>query len=368
MQSIEITNFKSHQHTLVNFNPKLNAILGLNGVGKTNLLDAIYYSCLGKSYFSSGDRSVIRHKTKFFRIHSAFQKGNYVENFVAKVIPGKKKDLEIDGKIIQKLSDHIGRFPCIIIAPLDIQLLLEGSAERRKFLNNTLIQHDEQYILHSIKYNRLLKQRNALLKSFHDKRYFDDILLNSLSAGMFESADYIFESRKNLIESISPLFSDLYNEISGRKEKCEIVFKSHLSGENLKFLFKENTEKDRILARTTCGVHKDDLQFLMNKAAIKPYGSQGQLKSFVLALKLAQYHYLKEKLQIKPLLLLDDLFDKLDALRVKNLLAILHKDDYGQVFITDKDKNIISELLEQISEDYTIFALNEDTPEYSEEE
>ena len=160
----------------------------------------------------------------------------------------------------------------------------------------------------------------------------------------------------------------MYTEISGQKEKCKILFKSHLSSENLKFLFKENLERDRVLVRTTCGVHKDDLQFIMNNTAIKPYGSQGQLKSFVLALKLAQYHYLKEKLQIKPLLLLDDLFDKLDAFRVKNLLAILHKEDYGQVFITDKDKNIISALLEQISEDYTIFALNEDTPEYCEEE
>ena len=347
------------------FHHKLNAILGLNGMGKTNLLDAIYYSCLGKSYFSSGDRQVKQIGKDFFRIESQFLLGENTEKFIAKVIPGNKKDLSIDGKKIEKISDHIGKYPVIIIAPDDIQLLLEGSEPRRNFLNHNLIQYDPHYTTALLKYNRLLKQRNALLKSFIESNTWNPALLDAITEGMVEPSEYLFQKRKEMVDLMKPKFLEIYNLISGDKESCEIRYKSQLSDTPVLELMGQNLEKDRVMVRTTAGIHKDDITFVMNEELLKPFGSQGQLKSFVLSLKLAQYHILREQSGKVPILLLDDVFDKLDKERVSHLLNVLHDDAYGQVFLTDKDENDIPEFLIQISDDYAIFVIDEGSLKYS---
>ena len=260
-----------------------------------------------------------------------------------------------------------GKYPIVIIAPADIQLLLEGSEPRRNFLNQCLIQFDKDYTEALIKYNKLLKQRNTLLKSFSENKYWDQNLLDSYSEGMAGPASYIYEKRAALAEMISPHFEHMYNRISKNRESCKLKYKSNLADSDFLSLMEKNKEKDRILARTSAGIHKDDIKFIMNDVQLKPFGSQGQLKSFILALKLAQYHILKDQSKLTPILILDDLFDKLDKHRVADLLSILHDEAYGQVFLTDKDENDIPQFLEQISDDYAIFVIHEGSLKYSKE-
>ena len=362
---ISLQNYKNYNRIDVDFCPGVNAILGLNGMGKTNLLDAIYYTCLGKSYFSSGDRLVLKQGEEFIRIKSQISVADRKEKFVAKIIPGKKKEISIDGKKVERISDHIGRYPVTIVAPDDIQLLLEGSEPRRNFLNHNLIQYDVNYTNQLIKYNRLLKQRNALLKSFAERQVWNEELLNAITEQMEEPAIYIHERRHALVDELIPLFIDNYALISGKHESCAIKYKSSLNDATFTSIMNDSKEKDRVLQRTTAGVHKDDLTFIMNDQLLKPFGSQGQLKSFILSLKLAQYRILKDKSGKTPILLLDDVFDKLDHERVGHLLKILHDQDYGQVFLTDKDEEDIPSVLEQISDDYAIFVIDEGALKYS---
>ena len=361
---ITLKNFKNYGYLDVEFHPGLNAILGLNGVGKTNLLDAIYYTCLGKSYFSSGDRQVLKKGEDYIRIVSKIEVGERSEKFIAKIQPGKNKELSIDGKKVEKISDHVGRYPVTIVAPDDITLLLEGSEPRRKFLNHNLIQYDTSYALHLIKYNRLLKQRNVLLKSFAERQKWDESLLMSITEQMEEPSLYIKEKREELVKEMIPIFTENYAMISGNRETCEIIYKSQLIDLSFLELMESHMEKDRILQRSTAGIHKDDLQFNMNGELLKPFGSQGQLKSFILSLKLAQYQILKQRSGKTPILILDDVFDKLDGERVSHLLQILHDQEYGQVFLTDKDEEDIPAVLEQISDDYAIFVIDEGSLKY----
>jgi DNA replication and repair protein RecF len=364
IESIRLHQYKNYKDEELEFHSKLNAILGLNGMGKTNLLDAVYYSCLGKSYFSSGDRYVKTIGSDFFRIETKFIVNGRHEKLVVKVIPGAKKQLLIDGKKIDKIGDHIGRYPVTIIAPDDIQLLLEGSEARRNFLNHNLIQYDAEYTDVLIIYNRLLKQRNALLKTFTEKQRWDQDLLDAITAGMEAPANYIYKRRLAMVDLLIPKFNEIYKTISGQREDCQIKYKSSLENEGFIKLMGSNREKDRILGRTTSGIHRDDLKFYMNEQQLKPFGSQGQLKSFVLSLKLAQYHILKDQSGKTPILLLDDVFDKLDKKRVGHLLEVLHDESYGQVFLTDKDENDIPEFLRKISDDYAIFVINEGSLKY----
>ncbi len=367
IENIKLTHFKNYNALDLEFHSKWNAFLGYNGMGKTNLLDAIYYSCLGKSYFSSGDKDVIKHQSGFFRIETGFHVNGVKERFINKTIPGSLKEISIDGKKIPSISHHVGRYPCIVVAPNDIHILLEGSEDRRNFLNQSLIQCDKMYIENLLQYNKVLRQRNSLLKSFLEGQKFDRTLLEGISRQLFKPAQYIFEKRKQLVTDISPLFSDLYQKISGGQEVCSISYHSNLLESDFVSLLDKNLEKDRILGRTTKGIHKDDLGFIMDGESLKVYGSQGQLKSFVLALKLSQFYKLKDSTGKRPILLLDDLFDKLDEKRVAFLLEILHNEDFGQVFITDKDRSTIPLLLDKISTKYRIFAIHEGTLEYSKE-
>lgn len=367
LSSINLVNYKNYSNQTLHFDGSTVAVVGLNGMGKTNLLDAIYYSCIGKSYFTSSDRNIVRKGEDFFRVVGQMS-GGVESKITIKVQPGKLKSIEIDGKKHEKISDHVGKYPVVIIAPVDIQLLMEGSEPRRSFINNSIVQFSKEYLNALLKYNRLLKQRNALLKRFGEARYFDGNLLESINVAMSDPAQTIFRFREDFVAQISPLFNKMYERISGGHEECGIIYQSQLQKESLSDLFDQNLEKDRILCRSTQGVHKDDLKFIMNGDKLKVYASQGQLKSYVLALKLAQYQWLRSQINIDPILLLDDLFDKLDTNRVSFLLDLITGEDFGHVLISDTNVDRIPTLLDMKKIKHQRILVNEGIAKYEEEE
>lgn len=331
-------------------------------MGKTNVLDAIYYLCLGKSHFSGTDRAVVSWGHDVFRLEGKFyNEDSSKDNVVVKCKLQHKKEIEISGVKAESISAHVGRFPCVIMAPDDIHLMLEGSEERRQFINNTLVQSDAQYLLDLMTYTALLKRRNALLKSFAEQRTFNALLLESISTGMYLPATRIFDARMKHIQQLIPFFEEAYAAISGNRESCNITYKSQLSEDSLPNLMQIHLEKDRVLGRTSHGIHKDDLVFSMNDEPLKNFASQGQLKSFVLALKIAQYRLLSTYTAKKPLFLLDDVFDKLDPLRVKQLLQLLMAEGFGQVFITDTNGPRMQEIASTLNADYFHFNVDNGT-------
>ena len=354
LSSLKLTQFRNYESEVFSFHPTVNAIVGMNGMGKTNILDGIYYLCFGKSYFSPGDRFVVKQEGDFFRVSGTFYDNEESQEVVVKCKAGIKKEIEVQGKKIDKLYEHIGHFLCVIVAPNDIQLLLEGSEARRNFLNNTIVQTDKRYLEALIKYTHLLQQRNTLLKNFADNKTFDEVLLESITHGMYDPAAYIHEKRKQQIEQMLPLFENFYFDVSGGKEKCSVLYKSQLDNENLQSLLSKNILKDKSLTRTSQGIHKDDLIFCMNDEPLKNFASQGQLKSFVLALKLTQCKIIEGNSLKKPLMLLDDIFDKLDQTRVTNLLSLLKENNFGQIFITDTNEQRIVASLNSANMSYQI--------------
>jgi DNA replication and repair protein RecF len=363
VQSLKLTQFRNYEAAELHFHPGINALIGLNGMGKTNVLDALYFLCLGKSYFSNTDKMVMMMDKDFFRLESIFVGEKDKEMVVIKSKAGSRKEIEISGKKAERISDHVGRFLCVIIAPDDIHMMLEGSEERRNFLNNTIVQTDKMYLDDLLLYNGLLKRRNALLKSFAEQRRFDDLLLESVTTGMFAPADRIHRQRKQHVQQMAPIFEEIYAEISGNRETCSIVYESQLDNGNLESLMLLNKDKDKVLTRTTQGIHKDDLLFTMNGEPLRHFASQGQLKSFVLALKITQYCMLEANSGQKPILLLDDIFDKLDHTRVKHLLALLIKRQFGQTFITDTNQERIQKILIELGAAHKLFQVKDGNAE-----
>ena len=335
----------------------MNAFTGQNGIGKTNILDAIYYLCLGKSFFNSSDKQIYHHNTDAFRISAVFSSEEFDEVVTVKSISGQKKEISISEKRMKSISEHVGRFPCVMIAPVDIQILLSGSEERRNFMNNTIVQYDTGYLEDLLTYNRLLKQRNALLKQIADNQRYDKELLDVITEKMERPSVAIHEARQKFQQYLEPVFEKMYETLSGSKESCKVVYNSQLVDSSMVELCNKNRSKDMALARTSAGIHKDDLDFIMNGRELKDFASQGQLKSYVLALKLSQYRILCDIKKVKPILLLDDIFDKLDRNRVSNLLALVLNENFGQVLITDTQKERIEDILLSLVTDYSIFTV-----------
>jgi DNA replication and repair protein RecF len=357
IKELKLTQFRNYKQIDLVFDAKFIALVGMNGMGKTNVLDAIYYTCIGKSYFNSLDRHVIMQGESFFRIETVIDEGEFNEIVVVKSQESTKKEIEISGKKLSKLSDHVGRFLCVIIAPSDIHSMLEGSEERRNYLNHTISQTSRAYLDDLIIYNQLLKHRNSVLKNFAERKTFDPLLLQSISQGMYIPAQRIYNARMEVMEAMNLQFTKVYQQLSGQAEECHIEYQSDLEHGNLEHLMQNSIDKDRILGRTSRGIHKDDLIFKMNGELLKNYASQGQLKSFVMALKLTQYHILQRTNHKKPILLLDDIFDKLDQNRVKHLLKILMEDEFGQIFITDTNENRIVTILKEIKAQFRTFVV-----------
>lgn len=353
LRQIKLTNFRNYDFQSLKFSERLNLITGLNGMGKTNLLDAIYYLCMGKSYFQHTDKNVVKKGEQFFRLEGDFQLEKNTK-ITAKVVPGTQKILEKNEVVYPKISDHVGLFPVVFLAPDDTLLALEGSEERRRFLDNSLCQVDHQYLESLILYNRLLDNRNALLKSFADKGSFNLLLLETITQQMQPFCNYIFEKRTWFMQQFHPLFNRFYNLISEEKEPVDCLYKSQLETAGYEALMSKNLEKDKLLQRTNGGIHKDDLQFMMKELPLKKFASQGQLKSFVLSLKLAQCELLRQHKGKKPILLLDDLFDKLDDQRVSLIIQLLTKEEMGQVFITDTHPERAESLAKQFFFDFSV--------------
>lgn len=345
LKSIHLTQFKNYQAEQITFSPKVNCIVGLNGMGKTNLLDAIYYLCMCKSQFGISDKLIVQQGMEFFRLEGQFQKEAKHFKVVAKVIPKQSKDIELNGTTHAKLADHIGQFPVIMITPFDIELAMEGSGVRRRFIDNTLAQTDRAYLSSLLTYNRILRQRNAALKSFYTQSV-NHTLLDSLDEQLITPAQLIFEKRMEFIAAFLPTFKTHYLAISKGQEEVNCTYKSTLIDQSLDKGLVEAREKDVLLQRSTVGIHKDDLQFQIKGYPLKKFASQGQLKSYILALKLAQYDLIKTKSTINPLLLLDDIFDKLDNQRVQQLISLLFQQDFGQIFFTDTSKNRLYNMIE----------------------
>jgi DNA replication and repair protein RecF len=351
IEKIILTNFKNYETVSLTLSEQLNCFVGLNGMGKTNLLDAIYYLCLCKSNFMPSDSDVILRGCDFLRLEGYFIKKGKREKIVAKVQARKKKIIERNDVAYKGLSEHIGFLPVVFFAPDDTLLAKEGSEERRRFIDTALSQIDNQYLTNLIFYNKIVEQRNAYLKNKESEGKQKDALLDTYDVQLLKPAQYIFEKRKNFVEKLTPIFNEIYAKIANSKEQVVINYESLLLTNDLGQLLSNCREKDRLLQRTTVGVHKDDVSFEMDSKPLKKFGSQGQLKSFVLALKLAQYEILRGVTGESPILLLDDIFDKLDDNRVNSLLQLLVNQSYGQIFITDTHRDRMEKIIATLNID-----------------
>ncbi|MEM9919929.1 MAG: DNA replication and repair protein RecF [Bacteroidota bacterium] len=361
LQRISLTNFKNYEFQHLDFCQKLNAFVGQNGMGKTNMLDAIYYACMCKSHFGINDRDLVRHGTDFFRLDAMLQLNDKKERIVAKVIPRQKKVFERNDVPYKRLMEHIGLFPIVMIVPDDTRLATDGSEERRRFIDNTLSQLNRGYLEQLVVYNRLLRQRNSLLKQMGAEGRSDDPLLQAYDARICEPARSIHQTRKAFVEAFMPIFQACYQKISNDQEKVDCRYHSQLHDARMSDLLLQNAEKDRILQRSTCGIHKDDLVFSIRGYPLKRFASQGQLKTFVLSLKLAQYEWMRREKKDNPILLLDDIFDKLDRQRVRQLIQMLTERQFGQVFITDTHESRLEDILKGSGSDYRKFQVVEGT-------
>ena len=351
--------FKNYADQHVTCDARLNCYVGPNGAGKTNLLEAIYYLCLGKSYWNHPDTYLIRHEDDFFRLEGDFLREAHRERIVIKYRSRQRKEIERNGTPYQKLSEHVGRFPVVIVTPDDTALVSEGSEDRRRLLDNTLSQTDGDYLRDLMQYNRLLRQRNALLKSYDDPRRLPEDMLTVYDGQMEPLATRIHEQRQAFVGQFTERLEAAYAEIAAEREAVSCSYKSQLHDTAFAESMRARRAKDKALQRTTGGPHRDDLVFTMNGFPLKRVASQGQLKSFVLALKLAQYQVLRDRHGLAPILLLDDIFDKLDGTRVAALLQLLLRPGYGQIFLTDTDPRRIEELVAQVAGSYAVFAVRD---------
>ena len=357
LNKLSLINYKNFDTESFDLDEKINCFVGDNGVGKTNVLDSIYHLAMTKSYFHSLSSQSINHKAEFMVIEGNFKKGEKSENIINSLKKGKKKTVKRNGKIYKKFSDHIGLIPVVMISPYDRDLIQEGSSNRRKFIDNVISQNNKIYLNQIISYQKILSQRNALLKYFKKNNTFDISILKVYDVQLSGLSLPIYKTRLDFFKNFVPVFIDRYNSISQSKEKVNISYESQLNHESLDSLLENSLEKDRIIQYTSCGVHKDDLIFEIDDFPIKKFGSQGQQKSFLISLKLAQFDYLKIESNSSPILLLDDIFDKLDNKRVQQLIHLVNNDEFGQLFISDTDYNRTNSILEKIDSSFKMFEL-----------
>ncbi len=332
LHSLDLLNFKSYNQSLFTFSPRINCIVGKNGAGKTNILDAIYYLSTGKSYFLSTDAQTIHHDKQMMSIEGIYIHDKEEERIHVGLEKGQRKKIRRNGEVYKRMADHVGLIPVVIISPYDRDLIVEGSEARRKFLDATISQIDTAYLDHLIQYHKALKQRNTMLRNGMGS---DASLRDIYDEQLVYHGGIIFQKRKAFCAQFSPEVASHYNAISDGAEQVTFSYKTKVNADDYAELLKEALSKDLVMEHTTFGVHKDDLVFNMNRRLIKRFGSQGQQKTYLIALKLAQYNYLYEYKGFRPILLLDDIFDKLDAERVHRIIERVNQGVFGQIFITD---------------------------------
>ncbi len=357
LESISIFQFKNYTNRVFPFSERIVGICGNNGVGKTNLLDAIHYLCFTKSYFSRVDANSVQQGRTGFRIEGHFNLNGKLEKTVCILRESGKKEFSVDEQSYDKFSQHIGRYPCVVIAPDDAQLITGGSEERRKFLDAMLSQLDEDYLRHLISYTKVLQQRNALLKAFAESGNRNMSLLDVLDDQLTGPGEYIFNKRKEFLISFLPMVKHLYFDIARQQEDISLLYESELLQTQFTELLAASRQRDCLAQRTTAGVHRDNIEINLAGQPFRNIASQGQRKSLLFALKLAEMEVLKKEKGFAPLLLLDDVFEKLDEDRIGNLLQRVCVDCEGQVFITDTNEQRLKTHLDAIGVQYQLMML-----------
>lgn len=354
LTSISILNYKNIPEANLTFSPKINCFIGNNGMGKTNILDAIYYLSFCKSHSNPIDSQNILHGADFFLLQGLYDINDQKEDIYCGMKQRHKKQFKRNKKEYERLSDHIGLLPLVMVSPSDTELISEGSEERRKFIDGVISQYNKTYLNHLLSYNNALKQRNALLKS---ETVIDDSLLEIWEEQMSFYGNYIYNQRQLFISEFIPVFQKFYSHISLENEQVGLNYISQHHEHNIKERMIETRSRDKILGYSTQGIHKDDLEMSLDSFPIKRVGSQGQNKTYLISLKLAQFDFLQRAHNISPLLLLDDIFDKLDALRVKQIIELVSSETFGQIFITDTNREHLDAILAQLRKDARIFTV-----------
>ena len=363
LKKLILTNFKNYELGEIEFSSKINCFVGNNGVGKTNILDAIHYLSLTKSFFNSIDSIGIKHGEEYFIVQGTFNRDGEEDSIYCAFQKQKQKLLKRNGKEYQKSSDHVGRYPVVMISPADAALVTEGSEERRKFLNKIVSQYNTEYLDSVLKYNKALQQRNKLLKDFKTTNRFDIDILSGWDAQLVKYGEYIYIERSILVNELIPVFQEYYEMISNGREQVRLKYHSHLEDGNFSEALHNSIYKDRFLEYTTIGIHKDDLLLEMNGFPVKSLGSQGQQKSYLVALKLAKFDYIKRKAGFSPILLLDDIFDKFDADRVEQIIKLVGNHRFGQIFITDTHQSRLQDILFSHNIDFKLFRISDNIVE-----
>ncbi|PDH46354.1 MAG: DNA replication and repair protein RecF [Bacteroidetes bacterium MED-G13] len=357
LKNLLLNNYKNFSEIKFDFDSKIICFTGMNGVGKTNIVDAIYHLSYTKSYFNSIQADNIKHDQEYMSISGVYEEDNKEEKIVLSLKRNEKKVLIKNGKKYKKFIDHIGLIPAVIISPVDRNLITDGSDIRRKFVDGIISQSNKDFLFNLIEYNRTLKQRNKALKLFfNDKKK----LISTLEIYNFKLSKLglnIYKKRNDFLKEFIPIFKNRYFELSSNKEQVDIDYKSDLSSkEEFSKILINSLENDLRYKYTTRGIHKDDLLFLKDKNSVKKFASQGQQKSFLIALKLAQFDYLS-KGNKKPILLLDDIFDKLDDIRVEQIIKLVNDDHFNQIFVTDTNKERSESIIKKVNKSYKIFQI-----------
>lgn len=359
LEKLILYNFKNYEDATLQLLTGVNCFFGLNGSGKTNLLDAIYYLSLTKSASNASDAQNIRQGESQFFVKGSFLAKKKRTEILCSFIQGQKKIMSEDGQEYKKMAEHIGKYPLVLIAPNDIELIWDGSEQRRKFFDGLLSQMDHQYLDNLITYTQYLRQRNAMLKLFSERGSVDHDVLASYDAKLIPAAQFIFEKRKTFLTSYHPLFETWYKQLAGTTENVSIAYRSDLDEVDFAELLNRNLKRDIVLQRTASGIHRDDFLFSLNTGELKKFGSQGQQKSFLIGLKLAEFQILEQATTKKPLLLLDDIFDKLDDQRIHKLMKLVSEGSFGQIFITDARSGRSREILKEAGVKARVFEVEE---------
>lgn len=357
VQSLSLVQFKNYPEQSFSFPNRITGVCGKNGVGKTNLLDALHYICFTKSYFARSDQVNVQHGREGFRVEAMLELDGGSEQAVCVLREAGKKEFSVNGRLYERFAAHIGRYPCVIVAPDDINIILNGSEERRRFIDTILCQLDATYLEDLMRYNKLLQQRNSLLKSWTETGRQDPALLEVLDEQLAEPGTRIFERRKTFLLAFLPLVQQLYHDIARQPEDVSLYYQSSLLQAPFPALLRVNRQADIGAARTTSGIHRDDVAFQLGRHPFKAIASQGQRKSLLFALKLAEMQVLREEKGFAPLLLLDDVFEKLDEERISNLLQRVCTENDGQVFITDTNCDRLNQHLAGITKDFGLIRL-----------
>ena len=360
LRHLNCVNYRNIAECSLELSPKFNCFLGDNGMGKTNLLDAIHFLSLTKSHLASTDALLVRHGEPFMMMEGLYESEGHDERIEVTIKPKVKKQIKRNGKLYTRMADHIGLIPIVLISPIDQQIIADGSDERRRFMDIVISQCDVRYLSALSRYNSLLKNRNELLRRISEGAAVEEELLDILDSQMSVEAAYIYAKRADFIAKFVPFFDSAYSEICSSREAVHLQYVSQLERGELEPLLSECRLRDKAIGYTTRGVHKDDLLLAIDGYPLKNTGSQGQTKSVVVAMKLAQYQLLGQMRRVKPILLLDDVFDRLDSTRVGNIIRMVSRDDFGQIFITDTSRNHIDTLLHQtVNAPFSIFTVHD---------